>query len=1406
MNNPIATYRLQFHKDFSFREFEERIPYLQKLGVSTIYASPILAATPGSTHGYDGISPEIINPEIGTEEQLKTLSKTLKKLDIGWLQDIVPNHMAFHSDNAWLMDVLEKGQQSEYASFFDIAWNSKLFQGKLMVPFLGAELEEVIRNKQLKLEYTKDRLMLVYEGAAFPVNIRSYMNVLGTNVDASPESVQQIVKQLSEIHEAEDAKVFSQRWNELVMQLASLMKNEVIKNWVDGLIEKVNEDQQALTDLGKGQEYLLCYWKKTDSQINFRRFFTVNGLICLNMQDDAVFDKYHQFTKQLLDEGIFQGLRIDHIDGLFDPDTYLEKLRELAGPETYIVVEKILEKDEHMPEHWPIEGTSGYEFLADVNNVLTNAAAKPVFSEYYNALTGNDKAVRDQLLSKKSDILMNHMGGELENLYQLFVDLQIADQEKIEAAGKDNVKTAIGEFLIHCPIYRFYGNEMPLSEQEKLDITGIFDDVRKHHTNLNAAIDLFEEAILAKPEEGDETFNAKALEFYQRWMQFSGPLMAKGGEDTLMYTYNRFIGHNDVGDFPDRFGMTVKDFHQRMRVRQKQWPLSLNTTSTHDTKRGEDVRARLNVLTDLPEEWIAKVKEWQALNANLVGAEGPTDNDQYLIYQTIVGAHPMPGEDEDDFGKRLEEYLQKALREAKTETTWAEPNEAYEKSVATFARKLLDPGNAFFADFQTYLTSINDFGIINSLSQVLLKFTCPGVPDVYQGTELWDFSLVDPDNRRPFDYKKRENWLAEFEDYDMDRLLEKLWETRSSGQIKLWLTHVLYNLRKSNPLLFTKGEYVPLKTRGAYKDNVLAFARKQKREYLVVAVPLHSAMLCKEQGKSFFELDWKDTSIVLPDNMDTDWTDLLTNDEATFEGKLTPAELFKDLPFAVLKGSKPDNERKAGVLLHITSLASPFGIGDMGREAFAFADFLAKSGQKIWQLLPLNPIEAAQSNSPYSALSSRAGNPLLISPELLAEEGLLEVDRLSEYHLPQTATTDYNESGALKSKILKEAFANFNGKDDSNSKLEFESFCEQNEEWLNDFAVYMFLKQKHEGKPWHSWPEQYRKRDKTALEALEKEAHAELQLIKWEQYVFDKQWKKLKAYCNGLNISLLGDIPFYVSYDSADVWANPQFFCVDEEGKITGIAGVPPDAFSDDGQLWGMPVFNWGALESDGYQWWIQRLAKNIELFDVVRLDHFRAFADYWEVPGGEQTAVKGEWKLGPGEAFFKKMEAALGRLPFIAEDLGEMTPAVYKLRDQFSLPGMKVLQFAFDENMPQSEHIPHNFSSNFYAYTGTHDNNTTLGWFRQANDEDLKARVGQYAGSEVTEDNVSSVLARLTYASVAKVAILPMQDVLNLDETTIMNRPGSSENNWAWRLLPDQVTPEASQFLLELTTFYNRD
>jgi malto-oligosyltrehalose synthase/4-alpha-glucanotransferase len=1405
MNVPVSTYRLQFHKDFSFQDFEHLIPYFRKLGIGAIYASPILASATGSTHGYDGVDPERINPEIGTLGQFRNLVSSLRESQIGWLQDIVPNHMAFHPENSWLMDVLEKGKQSVFAAYFDIAWNSGLFQGKLMAPFLSKDLEEMIAGREVKVRYDGRRFALDFGGQMYPLNLRSYVLLL-QNVDGKSQALTQLISQLEEMNHIEDAPAFSQRWGEWILQLRSLYGNLEVKASIDAALLKINEDQAMLTALSDQQNYLLCHWQRTEEQINFRRFFTVNGLICLNMQDETVFEKYHTLISQLTKEGLFQGLRIDHIDGLFDPTAYLNRLRGQTGSDTYIIAEKILGEDENLPALWPIQGTTGYEFLAVVNNLFTNQPAEEVFTAFYASLTGDDRPVNEQLLSKKGEILYGHMAGELENLYQLFVSLELVDQETLDRIGAGLIRQVIGEFLIHCPVYRYYGSAMPLQEPESRAVKDIFIDINKHHLDLSPAVEVLEQCFIHRPALGDESYNRRAAEFYQRCMQFTGPLMAKGGEDTLMYTYNRFIAHNDVGDFPDRFGITVSDFHQYMKKRRKEWPMALNATSTHDTKRGEDVRARLNVLTDLADEWIVKVKEWREVNSALrKSAEVPDANDECLIYQTITGAYPMPGEDSGDFSVRLGEYLQKALREAKVNSSWSSPNEAYEREVRDFASQILKDDSAFFDSFQKLLGAIADFGIINSLSQVALKFTCPGIPDVYQGCELWDLALVDPDNRRKVDFGKRKEWLDQLENYEPDRLLEKLWNERWNGQVKLWLTQRLFQLRRQNPLLFTQGEYIPLKVGGAYKDHVLAFARRYKRDVFLTVIPLHVAVMSRAQQKDFFELDWQDTHVVLPGNVLPEWSNLLTGNQQDFPMKLSPADLFQGMPLAILKGKRIDNERNAGVLLHISSLASPFGIGDIGPAAYQFADFLERTDQKVWQILPLNPTDISQGNSPYSALSSLAGNPLLISPEALFREGFLTDQDLEQNQLPESSTVDFEAAGQKKHVLLERAFQKYSAQP-GEALGELEEFVASHSAWLHDFALYMVLKKRFENQPWYTWPEEFRNRDEAALGKLRETDHEQIQRIEWQQYVFDKQWKELRRYCNDRKIRLLGDIPFYVSYDSADVWANRGLFCVDEDGKITGIAGVPPDSFSKDGQLWGMPVFNWNALRSQGYQWWIDRLARNIELFDLVRLDHFRAFTDYWEVPGGEKTAVNGTWKTGPGGDFFQKVETALGQLPFIAEDLGEISPEVYLLRDKFNLPGMKVLQFAFDESMPESDHIPHHYKHNFIAYTGTHDNNTTKGWYRELAATGLRERIETYLGKSVSEENAAAELARCVYGSVAKTAVLPIQDILNLDETAKMNLPGSNENNWSWRLLPGQITEEAAQFLSSITMLYNRE
>lgn len=733
MLNPIATYRVQLQKEFTFEQLEQIIPYLHQLGIDTIYASPILEAVPGSTHGYDGVNPHRINPEIGTEEQLLQLRERLNDLGMNWLQDIVPNHMAVHPNNTWLTDVLEKGKASPYALFFDIKWEHPPFEGKLVA---------------------------------------------------------------------------------------------------------------------------------TNEEINYRRFFTVNELICLNIHYPEVFETYHHYIRQLLKKAVFQGLRIDHIDGLSNPTDYLNKIRELAGEASYIVVEKILQQHEGMPAYWPVQGNTGYDFLSMVNNLFTNSSSKELFTTFYEKLINDKRTAHEQVNDKKAYILYHYMQGELNNLTQLYQLSGLSNEQDRE----EDIKKDIADYLIYCPVYRYYDENIPLMKRD----------------------------------EGKS--NPELKQFYTRCMQFTGPLMAKGVEDTLMYTYNRFIGHNEVGDSPENYGLSCADFHYAMQKRQEDWPLSLNASSTHDTKRGEDARARLNVLTDLPEEWFAAVEEWYRLNSDIREKDSPDANDEYFIYQSLIANYPMPREEEADFKERFIAYLIKALRESKRNSDWAQPNETYEAACKEFVAALLDDQRPFRKSFEQLHHTIADFGIINSLSQLTLKFTCPGVPDIYQGCELWDLSFVDPDNRRAVDYEKRKQCLGFLtEQYrDPQQLLQELWHQRFNAFIKLWLIHTLLQERSAQHELFVKGDYIPLEVTGVYHQYILAFARRKEDKWLIVVVPLHPAIVCKEQENDITTLDWKDTAIVLPEETPANYTSLLLNKNIPAQGRLLIRDIFNVLPIAVL--------------------------------------------------------------------------------------------------------------------------------------------------------------------------------------------------------------------------------------------------------------------------------------------------------------------------------------------------------------------------------------------------------------------------------------------------------------------------------------------------------------------------
>lgn len=498
------------------------------------------------------------------------------------------------------------------------------------------------------------------------------------------------------------------------------------------------------------------------------------------------------------------------------------------------------------------------------------------------------------------------------------------------------------------------------------------------------------------------------------------------------------------------------------------------------------------------------------------------------------------------------------------------------------------------------------------------------------------------------------------------------------------------------------------------------------------------------------------------------------------------------------------DRRSAGVLMHITSLPSAFGAGDLGPEARRFAEFLHQSGQRYWQILPLSPTAEDQYYSPYSSVSSMAGNPLLISPELMVEDEMLTQQDLKKFYVVNNGTANFREAALVREVLFEKGYRNFLAS--SQMYPGFRDFCRRESHWLDDFALYTVLKALHEEKPWYEWPASYRNRQPKALSDINRFHYDRINKQKWLQYIFYKQWKNLKAFCSDLNVQLFGDLPFYVSYDSTDVWAHPEIFKLDQRRNIKGMAGVPPDYFNSKGQLWGMPVFRWDVLKNSQYTWWVDRVRKNFELFDLLRLDHFRAFVAFWEVPAGEKTAANGKWRRGPGLEFFRVLQEKLGRLQIVAEDLGDVDAAVYALREELQFPGMKVLQFAFGENMTTSDYIPHNFTPNFVVYTGTHDNNTTVGWWLKDTGHEVRANLKQYVDElGISQNNIHDVLGKMAFASVAKIVIIPLQDVLGLDESARMNRPASVKNNWVWRLRPGQLTNAARNKLFRWSRLYNR-
>ncbi len=1361
MFNPVSTCRIQFNKKYTFRDFLNDIDYLSTLGISSIYASPVFEAVPGSVHGYDVTNPLRINPEIGTYEEFIKISDVLKNRNIGWVQDIVPNHMAFHDRNAWLMDVLEKGSRSEYAVFFDIDFSHPDLNGKLMVPFLGKPVKDAIDSHEIVAELLEGKPVFRYFDYIFPFNDESIKELTGKgNTAITPEQ-----------------------------------------------IDTINSAEQLLEHLIGLQHYELCYWKESLNRLNYRRFFTINSLICLKMEHDEVFDRYHEFILKNLKDNRFDGLRIDHIDGLQSPSLYLDKIRLSVGKDSYIVIEKILGQGENLTSGLPVQGTSGYDFLGMVNNLFTRQENYHSIYDFYNEIAGSDQDPEELIYNSKKLILAGGMRGEWENLSAIFDSAGFVTYTA--GLNRESVKEAIGEFLILFPVYRIYGDSFPLSSGETAIIKEVFSKAGKKRPELANALSVLEDIFLEAWKESDDK-REKALNFLMRCMQFTGPLMAKGVEDTVMYTYNCFVCHNEVGDHPGSRGISAGQYHELMIERQKNNPLSMNATSTHDTKRGEDARARLNVISELPGEWIRNVRKWMKINSvfkeNINGAPVPDPTEEYFIYQTLAGIFPAEGKTGDELQDRLNLYIEKALREGKKKSDWNDINEEYEKAVKEFTRKILRKGSSFLKNFSPFQKKIAIFGAINSISQLLLKASCPGVPDFYQGTELWDLTLVDPDNRRPVDYSLRKDILSTLQKSlkeNPEKLFKDLLNTYEDGRIKLLFTHLLLEERKSNPDLFRYGTYIPLKTEGKYSDHIIAYARVYNNSWFISVVPLFLASI-DVRKKDPLEINWRDTSIVLPGFAPVNWTSIFKG-SLRVKDRILLSEISK-LPLPVyIKGIRDHSSRYAGVLAHISSLPGKYGTGDLGPEAYAFADILRDNGQSYWQTLPFNPVDEGLGWSPYSSVSAFAGNTIFLSPDLLAREDLLHAEILKRTAYKESPEADFRKANDFRNFISDEVFTNFFCRNRPSQHNEFEKFCSQQASWLDDYALFVILKRENDYAQWKDWPKKYRNRTRKAIEEIKEKYAGDLKKEKLLQYLFDKQWIALKSYCNKKGIKLIGDMSFYVNYDSAEVWSHPELFRLDADKTPVSVAGVPPDYFSETGQLWNMPVYDWDRMKKDRYSWWVRRIRRNLELSDVVRFDHFRAFSEFWEVPFGERTAVNGRWSRGPGNDFFDIVKKEYPEMPFIAEDLGSIDDKVYKLRDDFNLPGMTVLQFAFGENTARSGYIPHNFTTNCIVYTGTHDNNTTRGWYLDELKDEYREEASEYAGRKIKDETCHEDFIRMAYGSVARMAIIPVQDLLGLGGEARLNKPSTSENNWTWKMKPGDMEKIFSPKIRRMVELYGR-
>jgi (1->4)-alpha-D-glucan 1-alpha-D-glucosylmutase len=953
---PLATYRLQLNEAFTFAEATRLVPYLRRLGISHCYVSPYLKARPGSTHGYDIVDHCAINPEIGSEEAFDRFVAELHRNGMGLIADIVPNHMGvMGSDNLWWLDVLENGQASAYAGFFDIDWHpvNRALQNKLLIPVLGGLYGEILEQRQLTLVFdaAQGAFDIYYFQHRFPVDPQTYPLILSsqheqlTKIFATDDPVfleyQTLDNSFSKLPlrtETTPEKIEERGRDKEVFKknLARLCGgNPKIVRFIVYRVAEINRSGSETGELHallEKQVYRLAYWRVAGDEINYRRFFDINDLAGLRIEDDKVFDATHRLILSQLEQGKIQGLRIDHADGLYDPVAYYERLNkkmaaillkgesgQIEMPPVYVVAEKIVANYEYLSSNWPIHGTTGYEFANIVSGVFVDGKAELPLTRCYGRFIKGYQDFGELVYQSKKTVMTTLMGGELNVLANLLGKIANANP-KTRDYTLNALREALSEVIACFPVYRTYINNNSISKKDNQYINWAIEQGKQRSRDADKTVFEFIRNILLL-EQNTPVSEQERLKFVMKLQQYTAPVMAKGYEDTACYRYHRLVSLNEVGGDPGHLGCSVNAFHYFNQERLKKWPHSMLSLSTHDSKHSADVRARINVLSEIPRQWQEAILRWRKLTKlpqSKAGQTAITRNDEYLFYQVLVGTWPLIPMREaalKDYRERIAAYMIKAVREAKLHTSWIAPDEEYEHAVSRFVRRCLDTATnpMFLKDFTEFERRIRAPGLINALAQAMLQLTSPGVPDIYQGNELWQFTLVDPDNRRPVDFNRYRRTLEQLETLpanEMERilLLRSLVSTMEDGRIKLFIVTQILQFRQRHAALFQSGEYLKINILGEGADHLLAFARKDQHDFAIIVVPRLLAALWLNEPEPSLAGIWNDTWLELPAAAPMEYQELFCQCRvraltAEDQLRLYLHDAFEIFPFAILSAS-----------------------------------------------------------------------------------------------------------------------------------------------------------------------------------------------------------------------------------------------------------------------------------------------------------------------------------------------------------------------------------------------------------------------------------------------------------------------------------------------------------------------